>query len=247
MDRVIYTAMNGARQIMLKQATNSNNLANINTTGFRADLDAFKALPMYGPGQATRVYTENNRVGTDFSQGAVVNTGRDLDIAIDGDGFIAVQDADGNESLTRRGDLRISAEGLLTNGAGKPVLGNSGPIAIPPYQKISIGKDGTISIIPQGGDAMSMAVIDRIKLVNPALDGLRKTETGLFRTSDGEPALPDASVTISPGSLEGSNVNATEALVNMIELARQYEMHVKVMKDAEEADRNAVTIIRVNL
>ncbi len=247
MDRVIYTAMNGARQIMLKQATNSNNLANINTSGFRADLDAFKALPMYGPGQPTRVYTEDNRVGADFSQGAMVNTGRDLDIAIDGDGFIAVQDADGNESLTRRGDLRISAEGLLTNGAGKPVLGNSGPIAIPPYQKISIGKDGTISIIPQGGDAMSMAVIDRIKLVNPALDGLKKTETGLFRTSDGEPTPPDASVTISPGSLEGSNVNATEALVNMIELARQYEMHVKVMKDAEEADRNAATIVRVNL
>ena len=247
MDRVIYTAMNGARQIMLKQATNSNNLANINTTGFRADLDAFKALPMYGPGQATRVYTENNRTGTDFSQGAMVNTGRDLDIAVDGDGFIAVQDADGNESLTRRGDLKISAEGLLTNGAGKPVLGNSGPIAIPPYQKLTIGKDGTISIIPQGGDAMSMAVIDRIKLVNPALDGLKKTETGLFRTNDGEPALPDASVTISPGSLESSNVNATEALVNMIELARQYEMHVKVLKDAEEADRNAATIVRVNL
>lgn len=245
MDRVIYTAMNGAQQTMLKQATNSHNLANINTPGFRADLDAFKALPMYGPGQPTRAYTEDNRVGVDFSQGPSINTGRDLDISIDGNGFIAVQDADGNESLTRRGDLRISPEGLLTTGANNPVMGNSGPIAIPPYQKITIGKDGTISIIPQGGDAMSMAVIDRIKLVDPPLDGLKKTESGLFRTADGEPALADASVTISTGSLESSNVNATEALVNMIELARQYEMHVKVLKDAEEADKSAASIARV--
>ncbi len=245
MDRVIYTAMNGARQIMLKQATNSNNLANINTTGFRADLDAFQSLPMFGPGHPTRVYPEDNRVGVDFSQGTMISTGRDLDVAISGDGFISVQDVDGGESLTRRGDLRISPEGLLTNGAGRPVLGNGGPIAIPPAQKVTIGSDGTISIIPQGGDAMSMAVIDRIKLVNPPLDGLRKTETGLFRPADGEPVPADASVTLSPGSLEGSNVNATEALVNMIELARQYEMQVKVLKDAEEAERNASSIARV--
>lgn len=245
MDRIIYTAMNGARQTMLKQATNSNNLANINTTGFRADLDAFKSNPMYGPGNPSRVYPEDIRAGTDFNQGTILTTGRDLDIAINGDGFIAVQDADGNESLTRRGDLRISAEGLLTNGADQPVLGNGGPIAIPPAQKVTIAKDGTISIIPLGGDALSMAVIDRIKLVNPPTNELKKTETGLFRSANGDPALADASVTLSPGSLEGSNVNATEALVNMIDLARKYELQVNVLKKAEESDKSAASIARV--
>ncbi len=245
MDRVIYTAMNGAKQTMLKQATNSNNLANLNTTGFRADLDAFKSLPMFGPGHPSRVYTEDTRVGTDFSHGHIMTTGRELDIAITGDGFIAVQDTDGNESLTRRGDLRVSPEGLLTNGANQPVMGNGGPIAIPPFQKISIGKDGTISILPPGADATGMAVLDRIKLVNPPLDQLQKRETGLFRPTDEEATIADASVTVSAGSLEGSNVNATEALVNMIELARQYEMHIKVLKDAEEADKSAASISRV--
>ena len=245
MDRVIYTAMNGAKQTMLKQATNSNNLANINTTGFRADLDSFRSLPMYGPGHPSRVYAEDTRAGIDFSSGHIMTTGRELDIAISGDGFIAVQDSDGSESLTRRGDLKVSPEGLLTNGADKPIMGNSGPIAIPPFQKLTIGKDGTISIVPPGSDATGMAVIDRIKLVNPPLDKLKKTESGLFRSGENEPTVADASVTVLAGSIEGSNVNATEALVNMIELGRKYELQVKVLKDAEETDKAAASISRV--
>ncbi len=245
MDRIIYTAMNGARQIMLKQASNNHNLANLNTTGFRADLDAFRSKPMYGPGQPSRVYVQDNRAGVDFAQGQLITTGNDLDVAIGGEGFIAVQDKDGNESYTRRGDLRISPGGVLENGAGYPVMGNGGPIAIPPYEKLDIGRDGTISIKPLGQSAASMAVIDRIKLVNPNTLDLEKTRSGLFRLTSGEDADPDASVKLETGMIETSNVNPIEAMVNMIELARQFEMHVNILKQAQEMDTSAATVARL--
>lgn len=245
MDRIIYTAMNGAKQIMFKQASNNHNLANLNTTGFRQDIDAFKSHPMYGPGHPTRVYTEDTRAGVDFSSGTLVTTGNNLDIAVNGDGFIAIQDVDGNESLTRRGDLRVSPDGLLETGDGYPVMGNGGPIAVPPFENMEIATDGTITIQPLGQSAATLAVIDRIKLVNPPHSDLEKTESGKLRLKDELEAEPDGTITISQGTLEGSNVNAMEALVNMIELSRQFEMHVKVLKDAEETDKAAQTIARV--
>ncbi len=245
MDRIIYTAMNGARQIMLKQASNNHNLANLNTTGFRADLDAFRSNPMYGPGQPSRVYAQDNRAGVDFAQGQLITTGNDLDIAIAGDGFIAVQDKDGDESYTRRGDLRISPGGILENGAGYPVMGNGGPIAIPPYEKLDIGRDGTISIKPLGQSAASMAVIDRIKLVKPNTLDLEKTRSGLFRLTNGEQADADASVKLETGAIETSNVNPIEAMVNMIELARQFEMQINILKQAKEMDASAASVTRL--
>lgn len=245
MDGIIYTAMNGAKQTMLRQASNNHNLANMNTTGFRADLDAFEAQPMYGPGQPTRVYLQNNRAGIDFSSGQLMTTGNSLDVAINGSGFIAIQDKDGNESLTRRGDLHLSASGLLETGAGNPVMGNGGPISIPPNQKLEIGKDGTISIQPLGQSSTTLAVIDRIKLVNPPTETLQKTESGLLRTADGEPAIADASVKLEPGTLETSNVNSMDALVNMIELARQFEMNINILKEQKEIDQAASAIIRL--
>lgn len=246
MDRIIYTAMNGARQVMLKQATNNHNLANLSTTGFRADLDSFKNNPLYGPGHPTRVYVQNNRAGVSFEQGQLISTNNNLDIAVGGKGFIAVQDNDGNESYTRRGDLKVSPSGILENGAGYPVMGNGGPIAIPPFEKLDIGKDGTISIKPLGQSSASLAIIDRIKLVNPDTQNLEKTRSGLFRTKENEEADADASVKLETGMLETSNVNSIEALVNMIELARQFEMHVNVLKQAEEIDAAAATITRLN-
>ncbi len=246
MDRIIYTAMNGARQVMLKQATNNHNLANLSTTGFRADLDAFKSNPLYGPGHPSRVYVQDNRAGVSFAQGQLISTNNNLDVAIGGNGFIAVQDNDGNESYTRRGDLRISPSGILENGAGYPVMGNGGPIAIPPFEKLDIGKDGTISIKPLGQSSASLATIDRIKLVNPDTQSLEKTRSGLFRTKENEEADADASVKLETGMLETSNVNSIEALVNMIELARQFEMHINVLKQAEEIDAAAATVTRLN-
>jgi flagellar basal-body rod protein FlgF len=245
MDHLIYTAMNGAKQVMLKQATNSHNLANLNTTGFRADLDAFKSLPVYGPGHPTRVYNEDLRTGTDFSSGEIMTTENELDIAIRDQGFIVVQDKDGAESMTRRGDLRISSAGLLETSDGYPVMGNAGPIAIPPHEKLEIGDDGTLSIQPLGQGGAALAIVDRIKLVNPPLTDIEKTESGLLRLESGDDPIPDSSVQLLNGGLEGSNVDSMEAMVNMIELAREFELHIKMMKEAKDNDAAAASIVRM--
>lgn len=243
MDHLIYTAMNGAKQTMLRQATNNHNLANLSTTGFRADYDTAVATPVYGPGHASRVYTVDERVGVNYDQGPTVQTGRDMDIAVSGKGFIAVQGRDGTEAYTRAGDLRVSASGFLETGAGHPVMGNGGPITLPPYEKLEIGQDGTISIVPLGQAETDIAIIDRVKLVNPEVEELEKSEDGLLRMKNGDIANADADVQLSTGALEGSNVNAVASLVTMIELSRQYEMHIKVMKAAEEADQSSSKLL----
>ena len=246
MDRLLYVAMTGASQTMLAQAANNNNLANASTTCFRADLSAFRAMPVFGPGAPSRVYAMAERPGTDYSYGSLLATGRDLDVAVKGEGWIAVQGPDGREGYTRAGDLRVSTSGLLENGAGHLVLGNSGPIAIPPAEKIEIGADGTLSIQPVGQSATSLAVLDRIKLVNPPLQDLMKGSDGLMRTKDDSVLPPDAAVGLSAGTLEASNVNPVDAMVNMISLARQFEMQVKMMRTSQENDASAAQILRMS-
>ena len=245
MDRMLYIAMSGAKETMLAQAVNTQNLANVSTTAFRADLESFISQPVYGPGYDSRVYALDQGEGTDFSPGSLITTGRDLDVAVNGDGWIAVQGADGKEAYTRRGDLHIDSVGLLTNGAGRPVLGNGGPIAIPPAAKVEIGQDGTISVLPVGQTASTLAVVDRIKLVNPNLNRLEKGSDGLVRTGERDPVEADASVRLASGALESSNVSAVDAMVRMIELARQFEHQVKMMQTAEENDRAAAQLLRV--
>lgn len=245
MDRLLYIAMSGARETMRAQAVNTNNLANANTTGFRADLEAFSSLPVYGPGHESRVYSVAEGEGVDFQPGAAVSTGRELDVAVNGEGWIGVQAPDGNEAYTRAGDLQIDSFGLLKTGAGHPVMGNSGPIAVPPFEKMEIASDGTISVIPLGQGANSLAIIDRIKLVNPPAAELTKGTDGLIRRAGGRPAEADAAVRIQSGAIESSNVNAIEAMVNLIQLARQFETQVKVMKSAEENDRAASQLMRM--
>ena len=245
MDEMIYVAMTGAKQTEYAQTINSNNLANVNTTGFRADLHAFSSIPVDGPGVETRVNAVVESYGTDFTQAPIANTGRALDFAIRGDGFIAVQAPDGSEAYTRRGDLRENPGGLLTTGAGHLVMGDGGPVALPPYARMMIGGDGTISIqaIDQGPETQS--IVDRIKLVNPDISRLQKGEDGLFRLPDGEAAPADSNVKITSGSLEQSNVNVAKTLVNMIELARQYEMQVNVIKTSQENADTASQIMRL--
>jgi flagellar basal-body rod protein FlgF len=245
MDRMLYVAMTGAKQTLVAQAANAHNLANVSTSGFRADLAAFRAMPVFGPGQATRVYAMAERPGIDFSAGVVSNTGRELDVAVHGEGWIAVQGRDGREAYTRAGDLRVTPNGQLTTGAGLPVLGNGGPIAIPQYEKLDIGADGTISIRATGQAAAALATVDRIKLVNPPVEELRKGEDGLMRLRDGREADADVRVQLISGSLEGSNVNAVDALVNMLTLQRQFEMQVKMMRTTEETDAAAAQVMRL--
>lgn len=245
MDGMLYVAMNGAKQIQAQQATNTHNLANANTTGFRADFDTLRSLPVYGPGNPSRVYSVDERSGVNFDVGQVTQTGRELDISINGKGLIAVQAPDGSEAYTRAGDLRVVNGGLLETGAGFSVMGNDGPIALPPYEKLDIAADGTLSIVPLGQDANALAVIDRIKLVNPPLDNLEKRLDGLITTKDGGAAVADASVRIASGTVEGSNVNSVSELINMIELARKFEMQVKLMETAENNDSSSATILRL--
>jgi flagellar basal-body rod protein FlgF len=246
MNRLFYIAMSGAKEIMHAQTVNTHNLANANTTGFRRDLESFTSLPVTGPGYESRAYAVADRMDIDFRPGALLSTGRDLDVAINGDGWIAVQAPDGSEGYTRAGDLKIDNNGLLTTGTGLPVLGNGGPIAIPPFEKLDIAGDGTITVQPLGQAANALAVVDRIKLVNPPVGDLEKGEDGLIRTRTGSPAAPDAGVQLAVGSLEASNVNSVEAMVNMIQLARQFEFHMKVMKTAEENDQATANLMRLS-
>ena len=240
MDRLGYIAMTGARQTMQAQAVVSNNIANASTPGFRGELLGAAAAPVYGDVYASRVNVVSAGYGADFGHGPLQTTGRDLDVAINGEGWIAVQADDGSEAYTRAGDLRLDAFGLLTTGAGHAVLGEGGPIAVPPNQSFTIGRDGTISVVPLGQDPNTLAVVDRIKLVDPGNDALERGGDGLFRLRDGGDAAPAAGVSLVTGALEGSNVNAAGALVEMIELSRRYEMQVKMMATArDDADRAA--------
>jgi flagellar basal-body rod protein FlgF len=247
MDRMLYLAMTTAKQTMLAQSVNSNNLANATTTGFKADLEQFRSMPVYGQGMPSRVYAQTERPGTDFTSGSFNTTGRDLDVAIQGDGWIAVQSVDGGEAYTRAGDLRVDANGILTTGAGHPVIGNNGgPILVPPAEIIEIGADGSISIRPVGQAANALSEVDRIKLVNPNRDDLTKGNDGLIRLKqDGAVVPADASVKLVSGALEGSNVNTIDAMVKMIELQRQYEMQVKMMNTAKENDTSLSSIMQL--
>ncbi len=244
MDRMLYLAMNGASQIMRAQAVNAQNLSNVNVTGFREDLASFDKLPVNGPGYQSRVYSQAGEAGVNFQSGGIVHTGRTLDVAIDGDGWLAVQDSEGVESYTRAGNLKLSPEGLLTTADGRPVLGNGGgPISIPESEKMEIGRDGTISIRPVGQGVDALVTVDRIKLVNPDHGDLVRGEDGLFRLSNGGQADATAAVQLVGGALEKSNVNAIDAMVDMIGLARQYELQVKLMNTAKENDTASSRLI----
>ena len=242
MDRMIYTAMAGARQVMHRQATNNHNLANVDTSGFRAAIDHLEALPVYGPGHPGRVQVRDRAGGADLTPGAIRTTGDPLHVAVRGSGFIAVQDVDGGEAMTRNGDLRVSPLGLLETSGGQPVLGEGGPITLSPYERIAIAADGTVSIRPLGQGAGGLVVLDRIRLVDPAPGDIRRNERGLF-TSDAELA-PDAGVTLQSGALENGNVDRVGAMVTMIELARRFETQVKLMQSAEETDAAATTLLQ---
>jgi flagellar basal-body rod protein FlgF len=245
MDRMLYVAMTGAKETMRAQTVNNHNLANVSTTGFRADLAAFQSRAVDGSGYASRVYATNGTVGWDKNTGALLSTGRDLDIAINGQGFLAVQGPDGREAYTRAGDLQVDPTGQLMTATGQPVLGDSGPINVPPYTSIFFARDGSISIVAQGQTPDTTSTVGRIKLVNPPDDDIERGDDGLFRMKDGSDAPPDANVAIGSGTLESSNVNTAAAMVNMIELARQFEMQVKAIRAAEENAASAAQLMRL--
>jgi flagellar basal-body rod protein FlgF len=239
MDRGLYVAMTGAKQIMQAQAINNHNIANASTTGFRADSVGFTSMPVYGPGYASRVNTVAGDSGTDFSSGVLMNTNAPLDVAVNGKGFITVRGADGQEAYTRAGDLTVTPTGAILTSAGFPVMSESGPLVIPPSTQVSIGGDGTISVVPLGLSPAAQSQVDRIKLVNPAVKDLQKGPDGLFRLKGGGKAKTDETVTLTSGELESSNVNAAQSLVNMIELQRLYELQIKSINSTDQNEQSA--------
>lgn len=246
MDRLIYTAMTGAKHILEQQATTSHNLANSTTTGFRSQLDSFRAVPVISEGLPTRTFVVDATVGTDFSTGSMQITGRDLDVAIQGKGWLVVQAEDGAEKLTRHGSLKVSENGILQTQSGLNVMGDGGPITIPPEVTIAIAKDGTISSIPMGTKPNAVQVIGRLKLVNPPEATLVRDVDGLFKTTDGNVPDADAAVTVAGGMLEGSNVNVVESMVTMINLARQFELQMKLLTNAESNATKASQILALS-
>ena len=246
MDRALYIAMSGAKQNMLSQTAHANNLANASTHGFKADFAQARSMPVfYGPGHPSRAFALSERPATDFQPGPMIETGRDFDVAIEGEGFIAVQAPNGEEAYTRVGSLYVDNLGMVKTGNGLPVLGNGGPIALPPASKIEVAFDGSITVVPleQGVEAVVLA--DRIRLVNPPLETLHKAEDGLFhRMNQEEEVAADATIRVTSGFLEGSNVNAVHELTSVMELSRQYEMQVKIMQAAKEESESSARLLQ---
>jgi flagellar basal-body rod protein FlgF len=245
MDKALYIAMSAAKNNMLGQAVRSNNLANANTTGFRSDFEQARSMGVYyGEGLPTRAFALTESPQTNFAEGALIQTGRDLDVAVKGRGFIAVQAADGREAYTRAGSLYVDSAGVLRTGNNLPFMGNAGPMAIPEFQKLEVGLDGIVSIVGKGEAPDALVQVDQIKLVNPDESLLRKGADGLLYAEEDIGIGVD--VTLVSGFLEGSNVNPVDELTHILTLARQYEMSIKLMKTTEENSQASARLLQTN-
>ncbi|KRG71013.1 flagellar basal body rod protein FlgF [Pseudoxanthomonas dokdonensis] len=247
MDKGLYVAMTGARASLQAQGSVAHNLANADTKGFKAALAATQAFPIQGPGLPSRVDAMLVDPGFNASAGARMATGRNLDVALPGDNWLAVQAADGSPAYTRNGELSITPNGQLVTASGHPLLDENGnPLAIPPAQSVEIGNDGTVSIIPQGEGPQTMATVGRLRVVDASQAQLLRGPDGLMRTADPQQALPAATgSSLQSGVLEGSNVDAAGALVQMIQLQRQFEMQVKVIRTGDDMAQSSNTLLRL--
>jgi flagellar basal-body rod protein FlgF len=246
MDRLIYTAMTGASQVLNQQAAVAENMANASTPGYRSAINTFRAVPLVGAGLPTRTFVVDSTAGTDFTSGVLEPTGRELDVAVDGKGWIAVQLPDGKEAYTRNGSFQVTPNGILQTRSGLNVLGDNGPISIPPNTEVAVAKDGTISTVPSGPIVNAVTIVGRIKLVNPPETNLIRGSEGLFHTADGSPATADPNVTVVHGHLESSNVNSVEIMVDMIMLARKFDMQMKMLQSADDNAKQASGLLNIN-
>jgi flagellar basal-body rod protein FlgF len=245
MDKSLYIAMTGASASLRAQGSVAHNLANADTVGFQATLAGTIAAPITGPGLQSRVPVMAKNMGVSSAGGAIMTTGNPLDVALQGEHWLAVQDSAGGVAYTRAGDLKLSINGLLTTASGRPVLDQGGaPMAIPPSESIHIGGDGTISVVPVGQPASTMSAVGRLQVVQAQTRDLVRGEDGLMHAARGaEPPPPAAGNVLTSGMLEGSNVDGTAMLVSMIQLARQFEMQVRVLQSGDETARAANTLL----
>ncbi|MBL7481097.1 flagellar basal-body rod protein FlgF [Legionella bononiensis] len=248
MEPILYNAISGGRSDFKRQELIANNLANINTPGFKADL--YQAQTMY-MNDANGVNDKNGQSfivqgpnGIDLSPGEIIPTGRDLDIAIDGEGWMAVKDSQGKEAYTRGGSLRLDVNRQLITASGKVVLGDGGPISIPPAKSIEIGNDGTITIIPLDGDIKSLAILDRIKLVTLDKTNIVKNDEGLLQLKQGGVAKADATVKLINGAIEGSNVKAIDQMVGMISAGREFDAQMKILSTVDDNGQKLAQLLQ---
>lgn len=246
MDRLIYTAMTGAKHVFMQQAGTANNLANASTIGFKAQEHRFRAVPVLGDGMPTRAFVVDASVSDVMDEGPLMFTGRNLDVAVNGRGWLAVQLPDGSEAYTRAGSLDVDVTGLLQTKSGHTVMGDGGPLNIPPDNTIEIAPDGTVSVVPTFGTPNNANAIGRIKMVNPPEADMVRGADGLFRMRDNQPAPVDDRVKLTSGTLEGSNVNVTDAMVNLISLSRQFEMQIKMLQTADTNAQRADQLLSLN-
>ncbi len=246
MDRLIYTAMTGAKHVFMQQAGTANNLANASTIGFKSQEHRFRAVPVLGEGMPTRAFVVDASVNDVFDEGPQMFTGRNLDVSIKGSGWLAVQLPDGSEAYTRAGSLDVDVNGQLQTKSGLAVMGDGGAISIPPDNNIEIAPDGTVSVVPTTGARNNANAIGRIKMVNPPEADLVRGSDGLFRLRSGQPAPLDERVKLTSGTLEGSNVNVTDAMVNLISLSRQFEMQIKMLQTADANAQRADQLLSLN-
>lgn len=246
MDKFLYIAASGAKQDLAATAVRANNLANAQTNGFKAQLEQARAMPAYGEGLPTRVFSMTESPSNNYQSGSMITTDRPLDVAVQGDGWFSVQTENGEEAYTRAGGFTMSSDGALLDQRGNIVLGESGPIFLPvPVSNINIGGDGVVSARLQGAPETEIEEVGRLKLVNPPVDQMRRREDGLFALKSGELAEQDINVSVRSGMLEGSNVNAVDEMVNMISLQRHYEMQVKLMRKADNLAMRGNMLLRM--
>ncbi|MCB1686735.1 MAG: flagellar basal-body rod protein FlgF [Pseudomonadales bacterium] len=245
MDRLLYNSTLGASNIERALSVRAHNLANVATTGFRADYAQAQAFWAEGDGHPVRAYGLTQIPGVDFRQGTLMQTGRELDVAVKGEGFLAVQTESGGEAYTRAGDLQVDELGRLLDREGQQVLGDTGPIALPPFDRVYIGSDGGISVQPEGQSPETLVQVGRLKLVNPDTADLSKDGAGRIVRSDGGIEAPDAAVEVVAEFLESSNVSAVSELTEILSLARQFEVEVRMMRTAQENDEAASSLLRL--
>lgn len=245
MDKLAYTSVNAMKSLMARQTAIANNMANSNTVGFKADMVSAEAKYVTGPGHDSRAMAVERDMQADMNGGSITQTGRSLDIAMEGDAMIAVQAADGKEAYSRRGDFRIAASGAMVTGDGFPVLGEGGPITMPPAERVDIGADGTVFFVPQGGDPTQPQELDRIKLVSMTGSAISKGSDALFHAPDDGILPVDDNARVVSGALEESNVNMTAALVDMIETSRAWETQAKLLRTAEELDESSASVMNM--
>lgn len=247
MDRAIYTAMGAAGAALNRQAVTANNLANASTPGFRAQLMAYRAVPVNGPSVPTRTLVTESTPYHDNTMGAINQSGRNLDVALPQDGWLAVSLADGSEAYTRDGNIEVDSEGQLRV-RGFPLLGDGGPLTVPPQSEVTIAPDGSITVLGAGDEPTALAQVGRLKMVNAPIQTLRNGDDGFFHTraQNGQPLPADLEMKLVPGAIESSNVSPVKSMVDMISTARSFDMQMKVISTVDDNAKNANQLLSIS-